>query len=84
MKKFVASLILLLTLSFSLVAQENAGASQSKTEEIEMADKFREDGKIYVVVSIVAILFTVLLVYLISLDRKVRKMEDELEGGAHK
>ena len=70
-------------LTFSLLAQENV-TPQNKAEEVEMADKFRADGKIYVVVSVVAILFAGLLVYLISLDRKVRKMEDELEGGAHK
>jgi len=81
MKKLIVSLVLLFTLSFSLFAQGSAAAT---TEEVQMADKFREDGKIYVVVAIVTILFSALLVYLITLDRKVRKMEDELEGGAHK
>ena len=84
MKKIVISLVLLFVLTFSLLAQENTTAPQSKTEETEMADKFRADGKIYVVVGVAAILFTGLLIYLVSLDRKVRKMEDELEGGAHK
>jgi len=83
MKKIVINLSLLFMLTFSLLAQENV-TPQNKAEEVEMADKFRADGKIYVVVSVVAILFAGLLVYLISLDRKVRKMEDELEGGAHK
>ena len=81
MRKLIVSLVLLFTLSFSLLAQGNAATN---TEEVQMADKFREDGKIYVVVAIVTILFSALLVYLITLDRKVRKMEDELEGGAHK
>ena len=84
MKKLIASLVLLFVLTFSLLAQENTAAPQSKTEEVEMADKFRADGKIFVVVSVVAILFAGVLVYLISLDRRVKKMEDELEGGAHK
>ena len=82
MKKLLISLILLLTLTFSLLAQENTGTPEK--EEVEMADKFRADGKIYVVVAIVAILFSGILVYLIALDRKVRKMEDELEGGVKK
>jgi len=84
MRKLIVSLVLLFTLTFSLFAQENAGGAQGNSEEVQMADKFREDGKIYVVVAIVTILFSGILVYLITLDRKVRKMEDELEGGAQK
>ena len=48
-------------------------ASQAK--EIEMADTMRSEGKIYVVVAVVAIVFAVLSVFMISLDRKVSRLE---------
>lgn len=55
--------------SFSALAQQ--------TESVEMADAFRADGKIYVVITVVAIILIGLLVYLISLDKKIGKMEKE-------
>lgn len=42
-----------------------------------MADTFRADGKIYVVITVVAIILIGLLVYLISLDKKIGKLEKE-------
>lgn len=43
--------------------------------EVEMADALRENGKIYVVVIIIAIVFIGLAAYLINLDRKISKLE---------
>ncbi len=42
---------------------------------VEMADALRENGKIYVVVIIIAIVFIGLAGYLINLDRKISKLE---------
>jgi hypothetical protein len=47
----------------------------SQAQEIEMADTMRSEGKIYVVVAVVAIVFAVLSVFMISLDRKVSRLE---------
>ena len=47
---------------------------------IEMADKLRENGKIYVVVAIIIILFIVFFLYLISVDRKLSKLEQKLSN----
>ena len=44
----------------------------------EMADVMRSNGKIYIVVSIVLIVLAGLIVYLFSLDRKVKKLENLL------
>ena len=44
---------------------------------VEMADQFRADGKIRVVVGVIVIIFVGLLVYMIRLDRKVKRMEEE-------
>lgn len=46
-------------------------------EGVEMADVMRSNGKIYVVVAVVAIVFAVITIYLISIDRKLRKLEKE-------
>jgi len=44
---------------------------------IEMADGMRSSGKIYVVVAVIVTLFTGLVLYIISLDRKITKLEKE-------
>lgn len=67
MKKVSISIILLL-LSLSVIAQENAP---------EMADKFRADGKIYVVVLVLATIFAGIIAYLVRLERKISKLEKE-------
>jgi len=48
--------------------------------DIEMADKMKAEGKIYVVVGVVLIILVGLLVYLIRIERKVTKMEKEMEA----
>ena len=45
-------------------------------QNAEMADTFRSEGKIYVVVAIVLIVLTGLVVYLFALDRKLNKLEE--------
>lgn len=46
----------------------------------EMADIMRADGKIYVVVAGLVILLVGVLFYLFSLDRKITKLEKEVEN----
>ena len=46
-------------------------------QDVEMADLMHENGKIYVVVGVIAIIFVGLVVYLISIDRRLTKMEKE-------
>lgn len=43
---------------------------------VDMAETMRSDGKIYVVVGVIAIIFLGLAFYLISLDRRISKMEN--------
>ena len=45
------------------------------SEAVEMADAFREDGKIYVVVLGLVIILTGILIFLIRVDRKIFKLE---------
>lgn len=44
-------------------------------QDTEMADVFRQDGKIYVVVTVICILFAVIFGYLIYLDNKINKLK---------
>ncbi len=59
-----------------LVCTSTAVLAQEK-ETVEMADQFRADGKIYVVITVVTIILIGVLIYLISLDKKIGKMEKE-------
>jgi CcmD family protein len=48
-------------------------------QDVEMADAFRADGKIYVVVAVISVVVIGLLAYLFSIDRKVSKLEKEIK-----
>jgi CcmD family protein len=52
--------------------------SQLATAQPEMADTMRSEGKIYVVVAILLIIFGGLIGYLVMLDRKVTRIEKKL------
>jgi uncharacterized membrane protein len=52
----------------------------SSTSEVEMADALRRDGKIYVVVAVIVTVLAGLILYLIRLDRKVSKLEQQLKS----
>ena len=49
--------------------------SKAQTEAPEMADALRANGKIYVVIVVIGIIFTGIVSYLIFLDRKITKLE---------
>lgn len=49
-------------------------------QNVEMADSLRKSGKIYVVVIVTGIVFLGIVIYLIALDRKLRKLEKELKN----
>ncbi len=70
----VALLLPLLLLAGTALAQTNAA------DQPEMADALRASGKIYVVVLVIVIILSGLLAYLVRLDRKVSRLEREIEG----
>ena len=51
----------------------------NKANEVEMADVMRSNGKIYVVVGVLLAILIGLIVYLISIDRKLSRLEKELK-----
>jgi multisubunit Na+/H+ antiporter MnhB subunit len=52
----------------------------AEAQQAEMADRLRADGKIYVIVGIILIVLTGFILYLVLLDRKVKKLENILSG----
>tara|TARA_R110000868_G_scaffold176107_1_gene413476 strand:- start:598 stop:801 length:204 start_codon:yes stop_codon:yes gene_type:complete len=46
-------------------------------QDVEMADLLHENGKIFVVVGVIAIIFVGIVVYLITIDRRLTKIEKE-------
>jgi len=53
------------------------GTAQEIASEPQMADTFRSEGKIYVVIAVLAIVFLCLVGYLIYIDIKLKKLENE-------
>lgn len=59
--------LLLLFAPFSFFAQEQP----------QMADTMRSEGKIYVVVTVLCVVFVCLATYLIIIDRKLKRLENK-------
>jgi hypothetical protein len=49
--------------------------SKAQQSSPEMADALRQDGKFYVVVSVIAIIFVSLVIFLIYLERRISKLD---------
>ena len=47
---------------------------------VEMADTFRSEGKIYVVIAVMAIILAGLFIYLFALGKKVSDLEKKING----
>ena len=70
-KRFFKSLAIAFTFLLSFT-------SQAQNASPEMADVMRSNGKIYVVVTVLVIIFVGMIVYLISLDKKANRLQNEL------
>ena len=65
MKKLIFAIMMTLS-TVQLYAQQGG---------VEMADVMRSEGKIYVVVVCIVLILLGLLIYLFSLDRRLKKLE---------
>jgi len=63
----------------ALLCCANTFAQTEAAGNVQMADGMRSDGKIYVVVIAVLIILAGLLLYLISIDKKISRVEKEIE-----
>lgn len=79
MKKWL--LIVFMAFSLNVFGQEKIEISENdyQNNSVEMADVMRSEGKIYVLVGIIGIVFAGLLVYVINTDRKVSRLEKLLK-----
>ena len=68
--KYFFALICGLLVSMLNYAQDTTGTNQ-------VATGLRSEGKIYVVVAVVVTILTGVVIYLISLDRKISKLEKQ-------
>jgi CcmD family protein len=68
MKKL--ALIIVLLISFIPVFAQQG-------QDVEMADTFRSNGRIYVVVATITIVFIGLAIYLFTIDRRLKKLEND-------
>lgn len=80
MKKWI--LFVLMVWSFQAMAQEKIEISPEDYQNsgVEMADAMRSDGKIYVLVGIICIVFAGITVYVIQTNKKVSRLEKLLES----
>ena len=51
----------------------------SQAQDIEMADTFYSEGKVYVVVGVLLIILTGIFFYLFATERKLNRLEKELK-----
>ncbi|MBD1394756.1 CcmD family protein [Mucilaginibacter glaciei] len=71
-------LILLAAILFCFLA-----ANAQNGQDVTMGDVMRSEGKIYVVVVTMVIVFAGLAIYLFSMDRRLKKIEKENNETKH-
>ena len=67
------------SLKFLTTLLTKAVTQSAYAQNAEMADTFRSEGKIYVVVAIILIVLAGLVAYLFILDRKMTRLERTIE-----
>ena len=69
MKHSIATIICCLLMSNTVLA-----------DSVEMADLMRSNGKIYVVVAVIAIIFIGLMAYLYRIDQRVKNSKNKMKN----
>jgi uncharacterized membrane protein len=72
MKKYFKSLLLVLLANVCMIT-----AQAQDTAAIANTDVMRSNGKIYVVMAVVATIVTGLFLYVYSVDKKISKLENK-------
>lgn len=67
-----------MTLVLLLLANIASAQDMTTNSPVEMADGLYQSGKIYVVVVVLSVIMAGILAYLIFLDRKISKLEKEV------
>ena len=74
MKKILSLIVMTLLLQIGSFAQ------QVSEDVPAMADGMRADGKIWVVVAVVLTILVGLVIYLVTVDKKVSRLEEEVDS----
>jgi fluoride ion exporter CrcB/FEX len=69
-------------LPFAFFVMLLATLSTFGSDGVEMADVMRSNGKIYVVVAVVAVVLIGLLLFMVSIDRKVSALEKKIKNNS--
>jgi hypothetical protein len=70
---------LLFTIIGLMTALSTWAQDSTANKKVEMAEVMRSNGKIYVVVTVLVIILTGLILYVVRIDRKISKMEKEFK-----
>ena len=81
MKRLIV-IILLLCLSMLALGQDTPVDYTKEDPKVEMADQFRKDGKIYVVIGVMVVILGGLIIYVMGVDRKITRLEKEINEKA--
>jgi len=76
-------IVICLFFSLELSAQDEKYKitdSDYSNKSVEMADEMRSNGKIYVVVGVIFLIFVGITFYLLKIDRKITALEKEIES----
>ena len=71
MKPYILRLAIIVTGIFSSLL------SVAQSQEVEMADVMRSNGKIYIVVAVCLTILIGLFLYIMNVDRKLKRLENE-------
>ena len=74
---------LFLLLPFFFLTLLTHAQDTTAVRQVEMADKLRADGKIWVVIVVLVVILLGLILYVTRLDRKITRLEKDLhESGS--
>ncbi len=70
-------LLFIIVLFFSLQGEAQESYAGPESTRVEMADQLRSNGKIYVVVAVLSAILLGMVLYTITLDQRINKIEKE-------
>lgn len=62
---------------FTLLFQATGLIAQETAPQVQMADSFYGEGKIYIVIAVMTIIFAGLIIYMIRLEKKIKQLEQD-------
>lgn len=72
MKKLNYFLLAIFVFCFHMIS-----GAQGDPSKVQMADSMRSNGKIYVVIAVILTILIGLVLYIVRLDKKISKLENE-------